>query len=300
LKGIASATTTSAVSIINAIGTGFGGAIGINIPCTARARFVRGKKVSQKNLIVMSEMRDTHNLIPSCVSAVQDYLSLDLGEEDSLSVEVHSEIPLAVGLKSSSAISTAVVSAVSRALSAKELSPQTILELSCTASMTSGASITGAYDDALCCLLGGLALTNNPKFQVIKYTKIPKELGTIVVLRIPRHSKVFTSDVKKDSYSKFNSNALQAFQLAKKGNYSGAIMMNSLIQCSALGYSFKPINSAIIAGAACAGISGKGPTTFALCTTKRVASSIESTWAEPKGRFKVIRTTVVQPRKGVL
>jgi shikimate kinase len=288
----ARATSHSAVSILNAIGTGFGGALGINIPCTVRAKFV----TRPGNLIVRTQETDKHALVSKCVSIVEDFLGRKLRKDRTLLIEIDSKIPVAVGLKSSSAVSTAVVSALSK-LMGEELSARTILQLSCNASKVSGASITGAYDDAVSCFLGGLVLTNNLHFRTLRHIEIPKNLGETVILMIPKRVKVYTSSLKSGSYSKFKTNAKQAFELAKSGNYRGAIMMNSLIQCSVLGYSFEPISSALIEGAACAGISGKGPAVFAMCETKRDADKVEGIWTRESDQFKIIRTTVIQPKK---
>jgi shikimate kinase len=293
-----SATTGSAVSIVNAIGTGgFGGAIGIKIPCTVKATLARKEKTRSENLILKTATRDKHSLISNCVRHVEGYLSLRIPKEFAITIEIDSRIPVAVGLKSSSAVSTAVVSALMKLLSENTVSPKTVLELSCKASKISRASITGAYDDAVACLLGGLALTDNLRLRAIKHTRVPRKMGTIVLLGIPRFSRVYTSSIKRSFYSKFKKNGADAFALAWKGNYLGASLMNSLIQCSALDYSVEPITSAIIEGASCAGISGKGPSVFAMCNTMRTADRIESTWAEDSKRFRIIRTTVVQPKE---
>jgi shikimate kinase len=292
--------TNSAISIVNAIGTGLGGAIGIDIPCRAKATLRSKQKEDRENLIVKTSTRDEHDLIPKCVSYVEHYLSLKPPKESGLLIEVESHIPVAVGLKSSSAISTAVVSAVAKLMGGKEIGAEVVLGLSCNGSKASGASITGAYDDAVSCLLGGMVLTDNRHFHVLKHTSVPSYLGAIAVVRVPRRMKIYTSSVRSESYSQFKKNAKDAFELAKQGNVIGAMMLNSLIQCSALGYSFDPIISAILEGATCAGVSGKGPAIAALCSTNKIAKQIESRWLEEaKNQLEidVIKTNVVQPKE---
>jgi shikimate kinase len=299
----ASATSNSAISVLNAIGSGLGGAIGIDIRSRVRAtlRFVKSK--DHKNLRVRNTgaAKDQHGLIPKCVKYVLNYLDLRIPEENEIVVEVDSDIPVAVGLKSSSAVSSAVIAAVSKLLSGKDLEAKTVLELSCKASIDSHVSVTGAFDDAVSCFLGGLVLTNNRTFSVLRHARFPSNLGSYAIVRIPRRVKVYTSSVRKEIYSPFRKSAEDAFRLAIQRNISGAMMLNSLIQCSALGYSFDPVMTSILEGATCAGVSGKGPAIAAICTSTKTARQIEKRWHEENKNsnreIEVIKTRVVQPRK---
>jgi shikimate kinase len=305
-------TTHSAISIVNAIRTGLGGAIGIDLLCRIRASISDKKKDQRGDLTVKTTNIDSHGLIQTCVNYVERYLSIKLPKNSKITIGIDSDIPVAVGLKSSSAISTGVVSAVARLLGEEEeeeIGAKDILEISCRASKDSQASITGAFDDAIACFLGGLVLTDNRHLRVLKHTEVPNDLGSIVVLRVPRTMKKYTSSIKREIYSQFKNNAMKAFDLAKSGNVLGAMMLNSLIQCSALGYSFSPVFSAISEGATCAGVSGKGPAIAAICITSKIANRIQKAWYEeeqeataknrkslPHG-ISVLRTKVVQPRE---
>lgn len=289
----------SAISIVNAIGTGYGATIGIDIPCTVEATLSPGGKG-----VISKAADDKHDLIPTCVNYVERFLRRGVPRDRALSIVVSSEIPPAVGLKSSSAVSVAVVSAVAKLLLAQEgrktaIDSKEILELSCNASKRSGASLTGAYDDAVSCLLGGLTLADNMNHRALSHTSVPKELGSIALVRIPSGSRVYTSTIKPGEYRRFKANLIEAFNLAERGNIQGAMMLNSLVQCSALDYPFDPIISAILEGATCAGVSGKGPAVAALCRTNKVASRIERTWNEKNDdSVKFIKTAVVEtPRE---
>jgi shikimate kinase len=173
------------------------------------------------------------------------------------------------------------------------------LRLSCDASKDSGASITGAYDDATSAFLGGLVLTDNSNYRIIKHSKTPKNLGRIVLLRVPIKSKIYTSSINKNSYSKFRNNLQLAFRLALKGDVQAAMMLNSLVQCSVLGYSFDPVLVSIEEGATCAGVSGKGPAISAICTNDKTAKRIEGRWKDMKegNEFTIIRTTTFDARR---
>src|SRR2546430_1817441 len=71
-------------------------------------------------------------------------------------VRTTSTIPVGVGLKTSSSSSTAIALAVHAALGKRTVDPKRVLDCSVDASLASGASVTGALDDAAGCLLGGI------------------------------------------------------------------------------------------------------------------------------------------------
>lgn len=297
-----SVITNSSTSILNAIGTGFGGAIGLNLQCHVKASLLSKDSRDENSIVVKNGSEDKHGLIPKCVSYVERFLSKKVPIENKLSIEIDSDIPLAVGLKSSSAVSTGVVKSVARLLSGSDISARRILQLSCNASKASGASKTGAFDDAICCLLGGLAITDNRNFRVLRHEVVPKELGDIAIVRIPAGPPVFTSSIEKRAYSPFKKNSLTALDLAIRNEIMGAMLMNSLVQCATLGYSSYPITSAMEEGATCAGISGKGPAVVALCSNGKIARRIERKWlieANASGKLIKIRNAkvVVQPKE---
>ena len=77
-----------------------------------------------------------------------------------MEIEIVSDIPVAMGLKSSSAVSSAGLLAVARASGATR-PPLEIAKLSAQVSRETGVSATGAFDDALAGLASGVVVTNN-------------------------------------------------------------------------------------------------------------------------------------------
>ena len=289
----------SAISVVNALATGRGSAIGIDIWCSVKVRFISQPIGKKGKVIVDSPVRDHHHLIQKCVEHAEKSFKLLIPEGKALSLSISSDIPPAVGLKSSSAISVAAVEAMAK-LSGSEADYKSILRASCKASKESGASLTGAYDDASACLLGGFVLTDNKRFRLLKHSRIPDSLGRLVLLRVPSRQQRFTSSVDTSAYSSFKPESMKAFEFARRGEIAQAMMLNSIIQCSALGYSFEPVSSAISAGASAAGVSGKGPAVFALCNSEKVADGIEGRWREEtKEHLRIIRTQIVQPERVV-
>lgn len=284
--------TGSAISVVNALATGKGSTIGIEMNCRA---VVSLGEYTGKKIIVSSKQSDHHGLITTSVNLALSKTGMRIPARTTMHIKLESDIPQAVGLKSSSAVSTAVVQAVYK-LSKVNADPQEILETSCKASKLSGASLTGAYDDAAGCLLGGFVLSDNTHYKLLSHLSVPKELGSLVAILVPRNKRKFTSDVSRGSYSMFKKEALKAFDFAKKGDIPGAMLLNSMIQCSALGYSFAPISSAITSGASAAGISGKGPAVAAICGKNKQLEAIKSAWNYLNPSALILTTRTVKPK----
>jgi shikimate kinase len=145
-----------AATIVNAIATGKGAAFGITLEADAIVELERGK-----GDILLQGSDEGHDLVSSCVRAVA---SKALGSSDvNGEVHVRSDIPISRGLKSSSAVSNAVVLAAARA-SGANLSDMEIVLTGIEESIRAGVTITGAFDDASACFFGGVAVTDNLHF----------------------------------------------------------------------------------------------------------------------------------------
>jgi shikimate kinase len=281
--------THSAISVVNALATGKGATIGIGIPCRVEVSLFTDKK---PHLIVESKVRDPHHLVKTCIDYALSEIGKRLSSIGELKVRIDSKIPPAVGLKSSSAVSVAIVKAVFELFNIMK-EQKSILKFSCQASKDSGASLTGAYDDAAGCLLGGLAVADNPRFRLLKQSPLPRNLAGLVEILIPPQTR-YTSSVDRAVYFKMRKESLTAFKLVLKGEIPQAMFSNSLIQCVALGYSIEPVLLAILEGAKAAGITGKGPGVAAICPNERIALKVRRKWASRYPKFRIIHTNVAQ------
>jgi shikimate kinase len=244
--------------------------------------------------IVKADASDPHLLVARSIEYALKVLKLKIPPSLQLSVKIKSDIPTAVGLKSSSAVSVATTKAVF-GLFSKEADSLTILRTSCRASRDSKASITGAYDDAAASLLGGVAFTDNSRFKLIKHARLSRSLGSMVALLVPKRRKVLTSSLGPSSYSSYRRESLLAFRLAMAGDFQSAMILNSSIQCEALNYSMGPVATALAAGASAAGITGKGPAVAAICRSAKTLRRVKQEWKEEYSDCRVITTRVVQP-----
>jgi shikimate kinase len=242
------ATMHGAVSIVNAIATGNGSAMGISLKVIAEVEVAKGKGV--RFLTGKNDDRLVNNII-------KNTLPSSLLEKSQVTVSVKSEIPIGFGLKSSSAVSNAVALACSR-LAGEKVDDTTVLDAAVRASLDAKVTVTGAYDDATACYFGGFVVTDNYARKLIKKEDAPDSLYAVIFLpnNIPR------GDIRKlgDLADLF----LDAFKLAEGGEYWKAMKLNGVLASAALGSTYKPVLAALEHGALAAGISGNGPSIAAI------------------------------------
>lgn len=199
-------------------------------------------------------------------------------------VETTSNIPVAVGLKSSSAASNAIALATLKALGIMRRDTE-IVKLGVDASLEAGVSLTGAYDDACACYFGGLVVTNNTRRQILRRFK-PKGRYRVLI-HVPKQKK-YTKDVDAKKLEYIQSIIETAHREALRGNFWLSLTLNGLTYAGAFGYDLTPIREALTAGAIASGLSGKGPAIAAVVPVSKVESVI-SAWSSIEGR--VIETS---------
>src|SRR5579872_3723628 len=180
----------SAITVVSGFATGRGVTIGINLPCRVTAELMpRGGYSSEVR--VDSAVRDPHSLVETCVLNSLRTLHVALKRDELVQITVNSEIPAVAGLKSSSALSVAVVKAIYDLFSSGYANnSQKILRLSCESSIESGASLTGAFDDAAAGLLGGLVFSDNLRFKLLSHRSLNPKAGSLVKLLVPSQEKL--------------------------------------------------------------------------------------------------------------
>lgn len=245
----ARATMHGAISIVNAIATGNGCALGISLCVTADAQLQGGRGVR------FLTGRDNDRLINSVVSNVVPKEILD---QNAVAIRVRSEIPIGFGLKSSSAVSNAVALACAR-LVRQEIDDYWLIEAAVKASLEAKVSITGAYDDATACYFGGFTVTDNYSRRLLRREDAPENLKAIILL--PRNTP--RGDVRK--LSRLSDLFSDAFRLAEAGDYWKAMKLNGVLASAALSTPrYNAILTAIENGALSAGVSGSGPSVVAV------------------------------------
>jgi shikimate kinase len=237
-----------AVSIVNAIATGNGSALGISLKVVAEVEMTKGKGL--RFLTGKNDDRLVNKIIENVLPAG----TLD---KNQLIVRVKSEIPIGFGLKSSSAVSNAIALACSR-LAGEKIDDCAVLEAAVKASLDAKVTITGAYDDATACYYGGFVVTDNYARKLLKSEQTPENLYAVIFL--PRNST--RGDVHK--LADLSDLFTDAFKFAEAGEYWKAMKLNGVLTSCALESSYKPTLAALEKGALAAGLSGNGPATAAV------------------------------------
>ncbi len=262
------ATVHGAISLVNAIANQKGATLGISLKVEAIVETSPGK-----GIIIQSKNKSlSSRLINKTVEKVISKKDL---EKNKITIILDSEIPTGYGLKSSSAISSAVVLACAKIFKPKFTDHQ-ILLAGVEASIESRVSITGAYDDACSCYYGGFNVTDNAKRKRIQFQKAPTNL--IAVIFIPKNRKRGNLKNLKVLAAIFDN----AWELARKESYWEAMIINGLATASILNSDSKIITTLIEKGALGASVSGNGPAIAAI-TKKENEASIKKVFATLEG-----------------
>jgi shikimate kinase len=266
----ARATMHGAVSIVNAIATGNGSALGISLKVTAEVEVAKGRGL--RFLTGKNDDRLVTNIIKNTMPA-------GTLEKSQVIVKVRSEIPIGYGLKSSSAVSNAVALACSR-LAGKEVDDYAVLDSAVRASLDAKVTITGAYDDATACYFGGFVVTDNYARKLVKREEAPDNLHAVIFL--PRNTPRGTVQKLSDLSDLFT----DAFRLAEAGEYWKAMKLNGVLASAALGANYKPVLAALEQGALAAGISGNGPSVAAVAYEDEI-DDIKNAFSKFNGKVLV-------------
>jgi shikimate kinase len=270
MKGNGQAVAHGAVSILNAFATGKGAAIGVDL--WTRARVTLHDGAAETSGFVDSDQHGSIQLATKVVDKVLEHYGY--GGKLHGEVATSSNIPTAVGLKSSSAAANAVALATASALD-REPDDEVLVEIGIEASLECGVSLTGAYDDSFASWHGGAVLTDNDRRKVEKVLNIPENIR-IIILVPPR--KTLTGSLDRRRFAPVKRISELAYGEAINGHVWDAMTLNGLAFSAVLGEDPRPALSALEAGALGAGLSGKGPAVVAAVEekdSKRVRQSFE-------------------------
>ena len=261
-----------AVSIVNAIATGKGSTLGIDtfVETTLTKKEGNGIHITSENKSISSRLINKliENMIPK---KILDNTKLEL--------DFKSNIPTGYGLKSSSAISSAVVLSCAKAFG-KNMSDDEILKLGAKTSIQTKISITGAYDDACACHFGGFNVTDNSKMRLLHREIAPKDLQAIIFL--PKSRK--RGNLKK--LKEFKDAFEKSWQLAKNSDYWNAAILNGIATSSILNSEPNLIMKLMEKGALCATISGNGPSIMAI-TDRKNKSRVQKEFSGLDGKIMI-------------
>ena len=261
------ATVHGAVSIVSAIANKKGATLGIELKVEVTIETSEGKGIE-----IQSENKSLSSRLIN--KTIEKIVSKKYLEKNKMLITINSEIPTGYGLKSSSAISSAIALACAKIFKPK-LTDKQILVAGVDASIESKVSITGAYDDACSCYYGGFNVTDNGKRKRIHFERVPSNL--IAIIFIPKNRKRGNLKKLKILSSIFNN----AWELAKEKKYWESMTINGLATSAILNSDPKIIVDLIEKGALAASVSGNGPSIAAivkkdnLSNVKKVFEALE-------------------------
>ena len=288
MHGVASAP--GAGTVLNALATHRGSAFAIDVDTTATVDLDPSAEAVSGEIAAAPD-GDTR-LIERCVGLVTERF----GDSEGGTVHTDSEVPMAAGLKSSSAAANATIMATVDALGVsvvdstgeRELDDDTgdtdnheitsldACRLGVEAARDVGVTITGAFDDAAASMIGGVVVTDNDSDELLA-----RETREWDVLVWTPPERAYSADADVDRCGHITEMADLVEELALDGRFGKAMTVNGLAYSAALGFSTEPAVEAM-AHAEGVSLSGTGPSVVAVGDSEELAA-VREQWAARDG-----------------
>ena len=239
--------------MMNAIPCGIGSTIGIGL--RTEATFEDSEK---KQILTIGRPDVEHSLAETCVRRTRERIGQETN--DGYCLEIRTEIPPSMGLKSSSSVSNAVISAVLDAYGEK-MDQMDMIRLGVECAKECRVTITGAFDDACGCGLGGLVVTDNSKNELLLRKGIPEY---DVVICVPKEG-IPKSRVPVERYHELRER-YKGMVPRIEDDFLGVLTENGRYVDGIIGRSNGLAEKALDEGALAAGITGTGPATAVIVT----------------------------------
>ena len=278
------ARAPAAGTVLNALATGRGSAFAIDEYTTATV------ELSTETEEIAGEVANAPDadtsLIERCVEYVVDAHGDVVGMPavSGGTVRTESEVPMASGLKSSSAAANATVMATLDALDVTgRMTREDMARLGVMAARDVGVTITGAFDDASASMLGGVTVTDNDTDDVLARDEVDWD---VLVWTPPEQS--FSADADVDRCRQIAPMANLVEALALDGDYQRAMSVNGLAFCAALDFDTEPLVEALsqVEGVS---LSGTGPS-FTAVGDRQALEQVREYWDERPGRTMLTTT----------
>ena len=281
---IGSGSANGGCSLLHAAGLGYGASLALDLP-------VRVKLLDKES---KRELDDPDGLLEQVVSSWKSAGHSLPGKDFFWSVK--SKIPPRQGLKSSAAVSIAAIKALCDATET-ELENADIVDISASAQLAAGVSITGSYDDSWAALEGGWKLIDanaeDARSGLLLESQGPssEDWKVILIIRGDREEKPVLEDFT--FHQQAFSQALTALQEGKELvalTWNGRGVVGALNDPTAR----RLTNDAFVNGARAAGMSGSGPA-IAIFFPAISQPSIDRIlrWYNKFDDVEIIETTVI-------
>ncbi|WP_418286553.1 shikimate kinase [Halorubrum sp. DTA46] len=281
------AAALGAGTVLNALATGTGAAFGIDVETRATVT-VDETADGVDGSIAEAPDADT-DLIERCVALATDRW----GNGEGGSVRTDSDVPLAAGLKSSSAAANATVLATCDALGltvgddtddpSVDVARLEACRLGVRAAREAGVTVTGAFDDATASMFGGVTVTDNGSDELRSRETVDWD----VLVWTPAE-RAYSADADVARCEAVASMADLVADLALDGRYAEAMTVNGLAFSAALGFDTDPAVEAM-PHATGVSLSGTGPSVVAVADPDDPDTDLDTVadaWGERPGALR--------------
>ncbi|MDR1404862.1 MAG: shikimate kinase [Candidatus Methanoplasma sp.] len=269
-----------AISVVNAMPCGIGSTIGVSLKTASKFE----NEAENKTVIISNDPSENPKMAEICVS--EAYRRMGLPEPDGWRLDISSEIPISRGLKSSSSACNAIISSV---LNSEGFDMDVIdrIRLGVDCARKAGVTVTGSFDDACGCELGGLVITDN-RHDTLLYKR---DIGDFdVVIHIPAE-KIRKTGLPLERLRSLSAESERLAETAKTDPFE-AMTLNGRLIASASSIDSNVSDIAMRNGALGAGVSGSGPATAIVLEKGDAKDFIERT-----GLGSVIITRTRRPQE---
>jgi len=284
------AAALGAGTVLNALATGTGAAFGIDVE--TRATVELDPAADGVDGEIAEDAAADAGLIERCVALATERW----GDGEGGRVRTDSDVPLAAGLKSSSAAANATVLATCDALGlgvgddpddpAVDVTRLEACRLGVRAAREAGVTVTGAFDDATASMLGGVTVTDNDADEL----SVRETVDWDVLVWTPPE-RAYSADADVARCEAVAPMADLVADLALDGRYGEAMTVNGLAFSAALGFDADPAVEAM-PHATAVSLSGTGPSVVAVADPDDPATDLDAVadaWGDRPGTLR--RTT---------
>jgi 3-phosphoshikimate 1-carboxyvinyltransferase len=266
-----------AVSVMNAIPCGIGSTIGIGL--RTEAEF---DSAEQTDITLIDRPGMDTRLARTCVERTLEWIGRKM---PGYVLTIESEIPPSMGLKSSSSVCNAVIESVLDYFGIVK-DPVDVVKLGVECAKECKVTITGAFDDACGCHLGGLVITDNGRNELLSRTSIE---DYDVVISVPDR-EIPKSKVPVESYRAL-SGRYEALVPELGSDCLKVLTENGRMVEDIVGGDGEVCKKAMEAGALATGMTGTGPAIAIIAKPgdgKRVSEALGGRTIVTKVRYSEI------------
>ena len=285
------AAALGAGTVLNALATGTGAAFGIDVE--TRATVELDPAAEGVDGEIAEDAAAGTDLIERCVALA----TARWGDGEGGRVRTDSDVPLAAGLKSSSAAANATVLATCDALGlavgddpddpAVDVTRLAACRLGVRAAREAGVTVTGAFDDATASMLGGVTVTDNDTDDLRHREAVDWD---VLVWTPP--GRAYSADADVARCEAVAPMADLVADLALDGRYGEAMTVNGLAFSAALGFDADPAVEAM-PHATAVSLSGTGPSVVAVADPTDPETDLDAVadaWSDRPGTLRRTNT----------